>query len=90
VLLHLYQHLLSGFLHYLSFPLVDPFGWIQRCGLKLVCDLFFFRLLIQGLVELILVELFKPKSICDIDTLEGVSNQIVLLLFKAVEVYVVV
>jgi len=89
VLLHLQQHLLAGFLHYLSFPLVHPFGWIYRCGLKLICDLLFFGLLIHGLVELVLVELFKPKTICDIDFLEGVSNQIVLLLFKAVEVNVI-
>jgi hypothetical protein len=40
-------------------------------------------------VELVLVELFKPKAICDIDFLEGVSNQIVLLLLKAVEVNVI-
>jgi hypothetical protein len=40
-------------------------------------------------MELVLVELFKPKGIGDIDFLEGVSNQIVLLLFKAIEVNVV-
>jgi hypothetical protein len=40
-------------------------------------------------VELVLVELFKPKAICDIDFLKGVSNQIVLFLFKVVEVNVI-
>jgi hypothetical protein len=89
VLLHLQQHLLTGFLHYLSFPLVHPFGWIYGCGLELVCDLLFFSLLIEGLVELVLVELFKPKGIRDIDFLEGVSYQVVLLLFKAVEINVI-
>jgi hypothetical protein len=68
---------------------VNPFGWIYRCGLELVCDLLFLGLLIEGLVKLVLVELFKPKGICDIDFLEGVSYQIVLLLFKAVEVNVI-
>ena len=68
---------------------MHPFGRIYRCGLKLVCDLLFFGLLIHGLVELVLVEFFKPKAICDIDFLKGVSNQIVLFLFKVVEVNVI-